>query len=367
VIEVADILRAHAQQLHPSLSAAQQRVVRDLMACRTAALGGQVWACDRCGTRQYSYHSCRNRHCPKCHGQQTARWLEKQRSRLLPCDYWLLTFTLPGALRPLARAQPRIVYGLLMSCAFAALAKLAHDPRYVGAQLGALAVLHTWTRSLLYHPHIHLVVPSGGLSADGARWCPPQNPAYLVPVRALSVLLRAKLRAALRQAGLLGSVPSSVWAKTKPWVVHCQHAGRGDKVIEYLARYVFRVAIANSRIESFEQGEVTFRYRDNRTHQMQHGTLPAAQFLDRFLRHVLPDHFVKVRHYGFLAPAAKEKLARVHALLPAPTTAPEEASVSASDASSGPASTPSEPRRCPQCGLGHLVLVEELPRNRAPP
>jgi len=367
VLEVADILRVHADELRPSLTAAQHRAVRDLMACRTAARGGQVWACDQCGTRQYSYHSCRNRHCPKCHGEQTARWLEQQRARLLPGDYWLLTFTLPGELRPLARAQPKVVYGLLMSCAFAALQKLALDPRYVGASLGALAVLHTWTRSLLYHPHVHLVVPSGGLSADGLRWVPPQNPAYLVPVRALSVLFRAKLRDGLHQAGLLGSAPSSVWDKTKPWVVHCQAAGRGEKVVEYLARYVFRVAISNSRLEAFEHGQVTFRYRDNRTHQMQHLTLPAVAFLERFLLHVLPERFVKVRHYGFLAPAAKEKLARVRALLPAPTPAPEEASAPASDAGSDPTSASSAPRRCPHCGIGHLVLVEELPRNRAPP
>jgi hypothetical protein len=289
---------------------------------------------------------------------------------------------LPGPPRPLARAQPQIVYGLLMSCAFAALQKLARDPRYVGGRLGALAVLHTWTRAMLYHPHVHLLVPSGGLSADlsaparslaggcgaqagGPRWLAPQNPAYLVPVRALSVIFRAKLRDALHQAGLLGQTPASVWAKNQPWVVHCQAAGRGEKVIAYLARYVFRIAMAHSRIERFERGEVTFRYRDNRSQQMQHVTLPAEKFLERFLLHGLPPRFVKVRHYGFLASGAKENLARVKALLPPPPSAPESEPASAN----GGAETAGDggPLRCPQCGVGHLVLVETLPRSRAPP
>jgi hypothetical protein len=361
VIEVADILRAHAAGLRPSLSAAQQRVVRDLVTCRTAALGGQVWECDRCGTRRYSYHSCRNRHCPKCHGEQTARWLESQRARLLPCGYWLLTFTLPGELRPLARAHPERVYGLLLRCAYAALAKLARDPKYLGAAIGALAVLHTWTRAMLYHPHVHLLVPSGGLSNDGQRWLAPHNPAYLVPVRALSVIFRAKLRDALHKADLLRQTPAAVWKQDKPWVVHCQYAGSGEKVIEYLARYVFRIAIANSRIERFEHGEVTFHYRDNRSQQMQAVTLRAEQFIERFLLHVLPPGFTKVRHYGFLASAAKEKLARVKALLPAPPPA------AAPGSEPGKATCPIEPPRCPQCGIGHLVLVETLPRSRAPP
>jgi len=361
VIEVAEILRAHASRCRSAWSDAQQRVVRNLVRCRTAALGGQVWQCDQCGQRRYSYHSCRDRHCPKCHGEQTARWLEKQRARLLPCDYYLLTFTLPGELRALARAHPQRLYGLLMSTAFAALAKLARDPRYVGAQIGALAVLHTWTRAMLYHPHVHLLVPAGGLHPDGPQWVAAKNPAYLVPVRALSLIYRAKLRDRLNKAGLLGRVPTVVWRKTKPWVVHCQHAGRGEKVIEYLARYVFRIAIANSRIESFENGTVVFRYRDNRTQQIQRVTLPAEQFIDRFLLHVLPRGFTKVRHYGWLASAAKEKLARVKALLPAPPCAPEPGS------DNGMARLPLELPRCPHCGVGHLVLVEILPRNRAPP
>jgi rhodanese-related sulfurtransferase len=361
VIEVAEILRAHASRCRSWWSDAQQRVVRNLVRCRTAALGGQVWQCDRCGQRRYSYHSCRDRHCPKCHGEQTARWLQKQRARLLPCDYYLLTFTLPGELRPLARAHSQMLYGLLMSSAFAALAKLARDPRYVGGQIGALAVLHTWTRAMLYHPHVHLLVPAGGLHRDGQQWVAAKNPAYLVPVRALSLIYRAKLRDRLHKAGWLGRVPAAVWSKTKPWVVHCQHAGRGQKVIEYLARYVFRIAIANSRIESFENGTVVFRYRDNRSQQIQRVTLPAEQFIERFLLHVLPRGFTKVRHYGFLASAAKQKLAAIQAVLSVPS------SDASPESEPGEAISPAEPPRCPHCRIGHLVLIETLPRSRAPP
>ena len=359
MIEVADILRAHAGDAVPTGSAAQ-RVVRDLVRCRTPALGGQLWQCDRCGRRRYSYHSCRNRHCPKCHGEQTARWLDKQRGRLLPCPYWLLTFTLPSELRALARAQPRMVYGLLMRAAFAALQKLAHDPRYVGGEIAALAVLHTWTRAMLFHPHVHLLVPGGGFNEQRQAWVPPRNPAFLVPVRALSVIFRAKVRDALQAHGLLGEVAPAVWSRTKPWVVHAQAAGSGEKVIEYLARYVFRIAIANSRIEQFDNGQVRFRYRDNRTQQMQHIRLSAEQFIGRFLLHVLPRGFTKVRHYGWLASAAKARLARVQVQLPAPPPQPPATT-------NVPSAEAAADRRCPHCQIGHLLLLRSLPRSRAPP
>jgi hypothetical protein len=212
--------------------------LQDIQGCRTAYFGGHLKQCTHCGHKVYAYHSCRNRHCPKCHGDQTERWLDKQRARLLPCSYYLLTFTLPGELRPLAFAHQKRVYGLLMRSAAAALQKLASDPRYLGARLGCLAVLHTWTRAMLYHPHVHMLVTAGGLSADGTRWIKPKNPAFLVPVQALSIIFRAKLCAALKKAGLLRQVPPKVWKKN--WVVHCQPAGRGQKVLDYLGRYVLR-------------------------------------------------------------------------------------------------------------------------------
>src|SRR6266496_1688329 len=314
MIEVADILRLHGpayRQAH-SLLPSQQKVLEDLVRCRTAACGGQLYRCDHCGQEHYSYHSCRNRHCPKCHGEQTERWLEQQRARLLPCAYYLLTFTVPEGLRGLCAGQQKALYGLLLHSAAAALQKLAWDPRYVGGGLAMLAVLHTWTRALLYHPHVHLLVSAGGLSKDGQHW-----------------------------------------------VVHCQHAGRGEKVLNYLGRYVFRIAISNSRLERFEQGEVTFRYRDNRSQQIKHVRLDAGQFIGRFLQHVLPRGLVKVRSYGLISANSADKWQKARALLEAqrPDWALEQATFAQNRALSSPNPTP---RLCPKCKSGHLVLIASL-------
>jgi hypothetical protein len=233
MLEVADIVRLHGAayraRFSTSVGPSQRRALRDLAACRTPACGGHVHQCEQCGRTVYAYHSCRNRHCPKCHHAQTERWLAQHRARLLPCAYYLLTFTLPRELRALARDHPRTVYGLLLRCAASALQTLAYDPRYVGGRLGCVAVLHTWTRALLYHPHVHLLVTAGGLSADGTQWRAAQHPAFLVPVRALSVLFRAKLCAGLQKAGCLPRTLPAVWQKD--WVVHCQPAGRGNQVL----------------------------------------------------------------------------------------------------------------------------------------
>jgi hypothetical protein len=280
----------------------------------------------------------------------------------LPCGYYLLTFTLPAELRALAREHPRTVYGLVMRCAAAALQTLAGDPRYVGGRLGALAVLHTWTRALLYHPHVHLLVTAGGLSADGTRWCAPRHPAYLVPVQALSVLFRAKLCAGLKRAGLLAPVPPAVWQKG--WVVHCQPAGRGEQVLEYLGRYVFRVALSNSRLEQIAEGQVTFRYRDNRTHELCRITLPGVEFLRRFLQHVLPRGCAKVRYYGLWSPTCRPQLAHIRTLLtPAPVRIPADpATLTGPDVT---AACPPRPPRCPHCHGGTLVIVAILPPHRS--
>src|SRR6266568_9093856 len=307
MLEVAEIIRLHgaaylarfADRILPS----HRRALRDLEACRTLALGGHVHQCDHCGRQVYACHSCRNRHCPKCHRDQTDRWLTAQHARLLPCAHYLLTFTLPDQLRPLARSHQKAVYGLLMKSAAAALLTLARDPRYVGGRLGCLAVLHTWTRALLYHPHVHLLVTAGGLHRQQHIWVPPRHPHFLVPGRALSRLFRGKFRAGLCKAGLLDQVPATVW-RTE-WVVHLQHAGTGAKVLDYLARYVFRIALVNSRLEHFDDGHVTFRYRDGRTGTTKHCVLDAVTFLGRFLQHVLPDGFAKVRHYGLFSPSRK--------------------------------------------------------------
>jgi hypothetical protein len=283
MLEVAEIFRRHgaAYRARYQMLPSQERAMQDIEACRTAHFGGHLKQCDHCDRQVYAYHSCRNRHCPKCHGDQTERWLQQQEPRLLPCPYFLVTITLPAELRPLSFANQKIVYGLMMRAAGAALQKLALDPQYVGGRLGALVVLHTWTRALRYHPHVHLLVTGGGLSADGKEWL-AANPAFLMPEAALAKIFRGQLCAALRKAGLLAQVPRQVWKKK--WVAHCQAAGQGRQVLNYLARYVFRVAISNSRLERIENGQVTFRYRDNRSRQLPpnchgcgvHTSLPAA-------------------------------------------------------------------------------------------
>ena len=365
MIEVADILRLHglAYRQQHLLLPSQQKVLEDLVHCRTAACGGQLYRCDHCGQEHYSYHSCRNRHCPKCHREQTERWLARHRARLLPCTYYLLTFTLPAPLRALAYAHQKALYGLLLNSAAAALQKLAWDPRYVGGRLAILAILHTWTRAMLYHPHVHLLVSAGGLAKDRQHWIWARHPAFLVPGFALSKIFRGKFRAGLRKLGLLGQVPSVVWQQN--WVVHCQHAGQGQKVLDYLARYVFRIAITHSRIERFDQGQVTFRYRDHRSQQLQRVILSAEEFIRRFLLHVLPRGLVKVRSYGLFSAHCVTQLEQARSFLalersdPQPQPSPLPQKLSSPDAALP---------LCPRCKIGHLLLVASLlpQRTRAP-
>lgn len=371
MLELADIFReaapayrnAYGSRLLPS----HRKALRDIEACRTPALGGHLRTCDRCDAREYSYHSCRNRHCPTCHTDQTHRWLKRQQSRLPPCPYFLVTFTLPAELRRLARSHQKIVYGLLMRAAAEALGKLTADPRYLGARPGLLAVFHTRTRAMLYHPHVHILVTAGGWrDAPSPRWVPSKRAGFLVPGRALSVLFRAILRDGLRKAGLYDQVPACVWRKS--WVVHLQHAGTGEAVLGYLARYVYRIVLVNSRLERFENGRVTFRYRDNRSGQMQHGTLQAQHFIARFLQHVLPAGFTKVRSYGLFSPAKKTLLDRARAELSAPSPDPTPKSTPVTDAPVPPqAGHDPSTHPCPVCGVGRMRIVETLPRCRRPP
>jgi hypothetical protein len=363
MLEVADIFRLHGESFraHHDLTPWQLKAMADIEHCRTAYFGGHLERCDCCGHEHYSYHSCRNRHCPKCHGEQTEAWLEKQQARLLPVAYYLLTFTLPASLRALARSHPREIYNLLIKAAVASLQKLAHDPQWVGGTLPILAVLHTWTRALLFHPHVHLLVPAGGISPEGT-WVNAQHPNFLVPGYALSEIFRAKIKAGLKKLGWLDrSCPC--W--NQKWDVNCRHAGTGKKVLGYLARYVFRIAIANSRLEKIEAGEVTFRYRDNKTQELRHLTLPAEEFIERFLQHVLPKGFVKVRTYGLWSAAQQELLAKIQAQLaeasPVPTPALAKPQTPALAAAA-------EPTLCPKCKLGHMIFIREIaPERKRPP
>jgi hypothetical protein len=341
---------------------AHRRVLSAIATCRTEAQGGHLRQCDQCGQTQYRYHSCRNRHCPKCHGEQTRRWLATQRARLLPCPYFLVTFTLPRQLRPLARARPRAVYDALLRSAAGALLTLAADPKRLGARPGLLAVLHTWTQDLRFHPHVHVLVTAGGLRDDQATWTEPRRSGFLFPGRVLSKRFRTLMWKALGGDGLLNRVPAPLWRR--PWVVHLQHAGAGDKVLDYLGRYVFRIAITNTRLESFAEGRVTFRTRNRRSGSLEHCMLSADEFLARFLQHVLPPGFTKVRHYGLFSPTCRVQRERARRLLTADV---ESHTVATPVSDNVPLPSARDEDRCPSCHTGRLHVIATLARQRPPP
>jgi hypothetical protein len=314
---VADVLRryggAYLERFGATMPGEHKKVLRAIAACRTGALGTVLYACESCGRTHTVGRSCGNRHCPTCQQDKTQAWLEKQIDRLLPCPYFLVTFTLPAELRALARSHQRVVYAALFKASSEALRALAADPKFVGTnRLGFFGVLHTWGRTLDYHPHVHYVVPGGGLGADGSCWMPSRAD-FLVPVQALSIVFRAKFRDILKREGLLNLADPAVWRRD--WVVHSQAAGDGRASLRYLAPYVFRVAIGNPRIVSCDDGQVTFRYRRVGSNRPRTMVLDAMEFLRRFLQHVLPAGFQKVRHYGFLSPKSGTTLEEVRWLI----------------------------------------------------
>jgi hypothetical protein len=392
MLELAEIFRAagpryqeaHAGRMLPS----HQRAMHDITACRTSALGGSLYLCDDCGALDYAYHSCRNRHCPKCQEERAQAWLTRLQARLLPCDHYLLTFTLPHQLRALARAHQKVVYAALLREAAAAVQTLADDRRWVGGRLGILAVLHTWTRTLEYHPHAHLLVSAGGLAPDGATWVKPAHPRFLMPGYAVSPIFRAKMRDALARAGLDSGIEPSIWERD--WNVQVEQIGSGAHATLYLSRYVYRVALTNHRLDRFEDGRVTFRYTHAATQETRRVTLAADAFIARFLQHVLPRGFTKIRSYGLLSPTGRADLERarhildLHAVTQARTAAvPSTTTLPGATLHDGEATGihPSggsldighvlvvviTTRPCRVCGRGQLRLVERHRRSRAPP
>ena len=377
-IELAEILRqcgpAYGQKYAGSIPIHHLQAMQAIETCRTEALGGQVYICPDCEQVQYSYHSCRNRHCPKCQNENAQAWLEKQQEMLLPVPYFLLTFTLPAGLRELARRQPRLIYDLLFHMSAEATQQLARDPRFVDGQVGMVGVLHTWGRNLAYHPHVHYLVPAGGVASDGKTlrnsgqaWLAARQK-FLLPVKALSRIFRAKMRQALRKIDVDGRIPPEVWRQS--WVVHCKAVGCGQLALKYLAPYIFRVAISNKRILKLEDDAelvptVTFRYRATDTGQEKLCTLTAEEFIRRFLQHVLPKGFVKVRYYGFFSSGSRSRLAVIRQQLsqnpiPGDEAQPDQAQETI------PASE--TVHRCPVCGRpmqpGGLILPA---KGRAPP
>jgi hypothetical protein len=314
---VADVLRRYGpeylERFGATMPAEHRKVLKAIMACRTGQLGMVFYECLSCGQTHAMGRSCGNRHCPGCQQDKTLAWLEAQTDRLLPCPYFLVTFTVPAALRPWIRGHQRIAYAALFDASSEAIKTLAANPRYVGAtQAGFFGVLHTWGRTLEYHPHVHYVVPGGGLSADGTQWL-PSHAHFFVPVHALSILFRAKFRDALDRAGEWAQIDPAVWRQD--WVVHSQAVGDGRASLKYLAPYVFRVAISDRRIVSFADGKVTYSYRKSGSNRWRKMTVDGPEFVRRFLQHVLPAHFQKVRHYGFLSPNSRMSLGLVRWLI----------------------------------------------------
>jgi hypothetical protein len=350
--------QAHQDELLPS----HWRVMWCIEHCRTETLGGHIYQCQACGELVYSYHSCRNRHCNQCQDDKAAAWLAAQQALLLPVPYFLVTFTLPEELRKVAYGNQQVVYNLLFRSAAEALQELAADPRFVGGQIGVMGVLHTWTRALLFHPHVHFLVPAGALDFVNVRWLHVPNN-FFVRVEPLAILFRAKFREGLKGAGLFHKVPSTAWQQN--WVVHSKSVGYGVKAVEYLADYVFRVGISNSRIVKLENDKVTFWYKDNKTKRRVDVTLPVCELIRRFLQHVLPQGFVKVRYYGFYAASNRHRLTRARELLDANHRYPQATQPSALTPAMDGAKVDS--LACPKCAQPMRCVQTLQPRSRAPP
>ena len=342
-LEVADVLRKYGpawrgeQRAH--LSLAQLKVMSAIEQCRSAALGGHVLRCDGCGTDQIAYNSCRNRHCPKCQSSAAKRWLEARQADLLPVEYYHVVFTLPAPIAAIAYQNKAVIYGMLFDVAAETLIRIAADPKHLGARIGATLVLHTWGSALTHHPHVHGIVPGGGISADGERWISCRS-GFFLPVRVLSRLFRRRLLEELEQAHHAGRLrflgehaalaEEAAFAKflaplrSCEWIVYAKRPFAGpEAVLAYLSRSTHRVAISNSRLLAMDEREVSFRWKDYRTKgdaRYQTMTLAATEFMRRFLLHVLPGGFHRIRHYGLLSNGARSSaLARARELLNAPT------------------------------------------------
>jgi predicted RNA-binding Zn-ribbon protein involved in translation (DUF1610 family) len=371
-LEVADVIRAAGpaflERARMCFNRQHWKALNAILRCRTAALGGHIDACSRCGKRVLSYNSCRNRHCPKCQGNTRHRWLQARRAELLPTRYVHVVFTLPHEFAPLALTNKKVIYKLLFSASAETLLEFARDPRFLGAEIGFFSVLHTWNQKLEHHPHLHCVVPEGGVSLDGSRWVRPRHNFFL-PVNGMAKVFRGKFLDALRKAFAAGELRFSGQMKNlsdsgafgallrqscrSNWVVYAKRPfGGPEHVLQYLGNYTHRIAISNHRLVGLEDGKVSFRWRDSaHDNKKRLMTLRVEEFLRRFFLHVLPPGFVRIRHFGlFSNRLRKMSIARCRSLLAeagAPTIVLVTASANASFWS------------CPDCG-GTMVLIERL-------
>ena len=354
---MADILRQYGNkylgQHDNCILPSHRKAIRHITSCRTPDMGGQKWLCASCGKVHYSYHSCRDRHCPKCQHDRNEKWLEAQLDLLLPVPYFMATITVPDGLRTLLRSHQKIMYHLLFKASAESLMILARDKRFLGADIGLVGILQTWTRQLAYHPHIHFLIPGGGIREKDHRW-KYSKPDFLVHVKPLSRLIRSRFRNLLKNTDLYDRVPSNVW--TKDWVCHIEPVGTGKSAIKYLAPYVFRVALSDRNILKMDQGKVTFQYRVSGEKKLKTCTLEVQEFIRRFLQHVLPTGFVKIRYFGFLATKKRKSLELIK----------EQIGISLSGKNDSYSKKQKKTMTCPQCGQV-LIFVCELPRKRGPP
>lgn len=374
--ELADVVRKHGKRLTSeygaTLSSQQRRVLKAIRECRTAALGGHKKECDRCGHVDIAYNSCRNRHCPKCQAAARSKWMDARVKDLLEVEYFHVVFTLPAALGPLALQNKKLVYGLLFRAVKETLLTIARDPRHLGAEIGFLAVLHTWGQKLDHHPHVHCVVPGGGLALDGSSWIPCRK-GFFLPVRVLSRLFRKKflvyLREAFRNERLVLAGKTRYLRNQRErkallrrlddgeWVVYSKPPfGGPNQVLAYLARYTHRVAISNRRILSVGENDVQFSWKDYRKHQRRRRmSLEGVEFLRRFLQHVLPSGFQRIRHYGILSNRVRgEKLALCRELMDVTKEDPRQ------DDSDFQEGERDAAEKCPKCGTGLMLIVGEI-------
>jgi len=355
-LELAEVVRRHGHRLG-DLSGEQERILRAIACCRTAALGGHVQTCDHCQHQRIAYNSCRNRHCPRCQASACARWMEDRASELLPVEYFHVVFTLPDAFNALALGNKRVVYGVLFDAVAQTLLEVAANPKHLGVRIGFLAILHTWGQNLSLHPHVHCVVPGGGLSSDG-KWVACRA-GFFLPVRVLSRVLRGKFIDLLKRARAAGNLlgveddrafDELIDASVKhDWVVYSKPPFGGPaQVLKYLSRYTHRIAISNRRLLSVDDKSVTFRFKDyahgNRPRTM---TLDGGEFLRRFLMHAVPRGFMRIRHFGLLANRVRAKNLALCSSLLAPTTVPFTAAA------------PQE-ACCPACGRGRFIAGPRL-------
>jgi hypothetical protein len=366
-IELADIVRrfgpAYLVSQGSRILPSQKKALEDIAACRTAALGGHQYRCQDCDTTFWVYHSCRNRSCPACHGSETRKWLDERTAQILECGYYHIIITIPRQMRSSFLADQKEMYSLLMKVAAECVIDLARDERFLGATPAILSVLHTWTGDIQYHPHVHMLVSAGGVSDDGQYWKSPRNNKWLIPIRALSALIRGRFRAHLERCApdTLLSLPEKVWRDG--WNSFAKYFGRGaDTILNYLGRYVFRIAISNARIDSMDGTHVAFRNNNGKSIR-----LTGEEFLRRFVMHVLPKGFHKVRYYG-LWHHSKQDLQKRARLLFEATSRPKEIRelielVKGDDFIREESFIPV----CPQCACRSVIHLSELRRDRSPP